>query len=77
MTSVAQFKESLRIQRNLNNNKGTYGQKLCLTQYSRRHAEALVLRDVVSPVLRVDGVVVSQFEHLLEGVVDEDKADEA
>lgn len=50
---------------------------MCLTQYSGRHAEALVLRDVVSLVLSVDGVVVSQLEHLLEGVVDEDKADEA
>lgn len=72
----AQFEGSLRIQRNWET-WGTCGQKWCLTQYSRRHAEALVLRDVVRLVLRVDGVVVSQFEHLLEGVVDEDEADEA
>lgn len=35
------------------------------------------MRDVVRLVLGVDGVVVSQFQHLLEGVVDEDEADEA
>lgn len=38
------------------------------------HAEAFVLRDVVHLVIRIDGVVVSQLQHLLEGVIDEDEA---
>lgn len=46
-----------------------------LTENSRGHTEAVVLRDVIHLVFGVDGVVVSQFEHLLEGIVDEDEAD--
>lgn len=43
--------------------------------YNRRsHAEAFVLRDVIHLVARIDGVVVSQLQHLLEGVIDEDEA---
>lgn len=35
------------------------------------------MRDVVHLKVGVDGVVVSELEHLLEGIVDEDEADEA
>lgn len=41
-----------------------------------REALAVVLRDQVGIVLRVDLVVVGQLYHLFESVVDEDEADE-
>lgn len=44
--------------------------------YSGCHAHAVILRDVVDFEVRVNGVVVGKFQHLLEGVVDEDEADE-
>lgn len=44
--------------------------------YSGCHAHAVILRDVVHFEVRVDGVVVRKFQHLLEGVVDKDEADE-
>lgn len=33
--------------------------------------------DILQLVIRVDWVVVREFEHLLEGIIDEDEADEA
>lgn len=44
--------------------------------YSGCHAHAVILRDMVDFVVRVDGVVVGKLQHLLEGVVNEDEADE-
>lgn len=41
-----------------------------------RLAAAAVLSDHVRIVLRVDGVVVGQLDHLFESVVDKDEADE-
>lgn len=40
----------------------------------RSHAEAFVLRDIIRLIVRIDGIVVSQFQHLLEGIIDEDEA---
>lgn len=40
------------------------------------HAAAVVLCDEVGIVFGVDGVVVGQLQHLFEGVIDEDEADE-
>ena len=48
-----------------------------LTVNSRGHAEAVVLGDQLLLEVGVDGVVVRELDHLLEGVVDEDEADEA
>lgn len=44
--------------------------------YSGCHAHAVILRDMVDFVVRIDRVVVGKLQHLLEGVVDEDEADE-
>lgn len=44
--------------------------------YSGCHTHAVILRDMVDFVFRVDGIVVCKLQHLLEGVVDEDEADE-
>lgn len=40
------------------------------------HAAAVVHCDVVGVIVSIDGVVVGQLQHLLEGVVDEDEGDE-
>lgn len=45
-----------------------------LTQNSGGHTQAVILCDIIHLVLGVDGIVVSQFEHLLEGIIDEDEA---
>lgn len=47
-----------------------------LTRNSGGHTLAVVLRDVIHVISRIDGVLVSQLEHLLEGIVDEDETDE-
>lgn len=50
--------------------------KVLFPTYSGCHAHAVILCDVVDFVVRVDGVVVGKLQHLLEGVIDEDEADE-
>ncbi len=43
---------------------------------SGRHTHAVILRDVIDFKVWVDGVIISQLKHLLEGVIDEYEADE-
>ena len=47
-----------------------------LTQDRRSHAEAVILGDVVDLIVRVDGVVIAQLQHLFESIIDEDETDE-
>lgn len=42
-----------------------------------RNAAAVVLGDEVAVVVRADGVVVRQLDHLLESVINKDEADES
>lgn len=50
--------------------------KRCVLTWVRSNALALVHGHVVGLEVRIDGIVLKGSDHLLDGVVDEDEADE-